>query len=134
MREARRAAKEARTAVEEARTAEEEAREAENRTTSAESKKDKVSWQSESGTPWPDSSKDLPTNLDRQSYEMAEKLKGPEPYPLGRPLETRRAQSDTMTLQQLIVRIRPLKSHRTKDDICALKSLIWKLCRALCIS
>jgi hypothetical protein len=81
----------ARRAAKESRKAEEEATEAENRTSPAESKNYEASWQSESGNPWPDSLKDLPTNLDMQSCEAVEKSQDPEPYPLDRLLDTRHA-------------------------------------------
>lgn len=81
----------ARRAAKESGKVEEEATEAENKTSPAESKNYEVSWQSESGNLWPDSSKDLPANLDMQSCEVVEKSQDPEPYPLERLLDTRHA-------------------------------------------
>jgi hypothetical protein len=88
--------KESTRVAKEAGEADELAREVENRNMPTESKEYSVSWQSESLTLWPDSSKDLPTNLDRQSHEMAGRSQDPEPYPRDRFLEIGRVQSHTM--------------------------------------
>jgi hypothetical protein len=96
LRKAQAQLREARRAAKEAREAEEAAREAENRNAPAESKKYRVSWQSEPGTPWSNSPKDLPTNLDRQSHAMVQKSQDPNPYSMGRLLGIKRVQSEVV--------------------------------------